>query len=118
MTNLEAVTLLGLCCGCGSVTAAAMPQVVVDTPPTSRSERGCYRCTHTTTRFVWPIKADYRIIYVATDYSQTVVGREKRDYAWNMVHTATLSGALERGEGYDTTLLRKVSRRAGMKPER
>ncbi|MEQ8205135.1 MAG: lipocalin family protein, partial [Woeseia sp.] len=31
-------------------------------------------------RFIWPIKADYRIIYLDKDYSVTVVGRNKRDY--------------------------------------
>ena len=30
-------------------------------------------------QFVWPIKADYRIVYVSPDYQQTIVGREKRD---------------------------------------
>ncbi len=28
-------------------------------------------------RFVWPIKADYRITYVSDDYGQTVVSRQK-----------------------------------------
>jgi apolipoprotein D and lipocalin family protein len=27
-------------------------------------------------QFVWPIKADYRIVYLAPDYSQTVIARE------------------------------------------
>jgi hypothetical protein len=31
MTKLKAVMLLGLCCGCGSVAAAAMHDVPVDT---------------------------------------------------------------------------------------
>ena len=26
-------------------------------------------------QFVWPIKADYRIVYLTADYSQTVIGR-------------------------------------------
>ncbi len=76
-------------------------------------------------RFIWPIKADYRIMYVATDYSQTVVGREKRDYAWIMARTATLSdsdyqrlSALLRDQGYDTALLRRVPQRSGVPPER
>ena len=30
-------------------------------------------------RFVWPIMADYRISYVASDYSLTVIGREARE---------------------------------------
>ena len=28
-------------------------------------------------RFIWPIKADYRIVYVDEAYSQTVIGRQK-----------------------------------------
>jgi apolipoprotein D and lipocalin family protein len=35
-------------------------------------------------RFVWPIKADYRIIYLDEDYSVTVIGRNKRDFVWIM----------------------------------
>lgn len=35
-------------------------------------------------QFVWPIKADYRIIYLEDDYSVTVIGRNKRDYVWIM----------------------------------
>ena len=33
-------------------------------------------------QFVWPFKADYRIVYLDGDYTQTIVGREKRDYVW------------------------------------
>lgn len=71
-------------------------------------------------RFVWPIKADYRIMYVDTDYSQTVIGREKRDYAWIMARTPTLPDAdyqrltaLLRLQGYDVSLLRRVPQQAG-----
>lgn len=35
-------------------------------------------------RFVWPFKADYRIIYLNDDYTQTVIGRQKRDFVWIM----------------------------------
>jgi len=35
-------------------------------------------------QFVWPIRADYRIIYLDEDYSVTVIGRNKRDYVWVM----------------------------------
>jgi apolipoprotein D and lipocalin family protein len=66
-------------------------------------------------RFIWPIKADYRVMYVDADYSQTVIGREKRDYAWIMARTPTMPdsdyqrlSALLRSQGYDTNLLRKV----------
>ena len=33
---------------------------------------------------VWPFRAEYRIIYLNSDYSQTVIGRSKRDYVWIM----------------------------------
>lgn len=35
-------------------------------------------------QFVWPIKADYRIVYLDQDYQYTVIGRNKRDYLWIM----------------------------------
>jgi len=38
-------------------------------------------------RFVWPIKADYRIVYLDDDYTQTVVARQKRDYVWIMARS-------------------------------
>jgi apolipoprotein D and lipocalin family protein len=41
-------------------------------------------------QFVWPIKADYRIVYVSPDYQRTIVGREKRDNVWIMARTPTI----------------------------
>ena len=41
-------------------------------------------------RFVWPIKADYRIIYLDEDYTQTVIGRQSRDFVWIMARTPTI----------------------------
>ena len=35
-------------------------------------------------RFIWPFKADYRIIYLNDDYTQTIIGRQKRDFVWIM----------------------------------
>ena len=35
-------------------------------------------------RFIWPLKADYRIIYLTPDYQHTIIGRDKRDYVWIM----------------------------------
>jgi len=35
-------------------------------------------------QFVWPFKAEYRIIFLNEEYSQTVIGRTKRDYVWIM----------------------------------
>jgi apolipoprotein D and lipocalin family protein len=75
-------------------------------------------------RFVWPVKADYRVMYVAQDYSQTVIGREKRDYAWIMARSPDISStdylqlsALLRSQGYDVSLLRKVPQQTRAVPE-
>jgi len=35
----------------------------------------------------WPFKAEYLIIYLNEEYTQTVIGRNKRDYVWIMAHT-------------------------------
>jgi apolipoprotein D and lipocalin family protein len=69
-------------------------------------------------QFVWPIKADYRIVYVAEDYSATIIGREKRDYAWIMARKPSipepeyrrLVGMLAE-QGYDISKVRKVPQR-------
>ncbi|MGI9262166.1 MAG: lipocalin family protein [Woeseiaceae bacterium] len=42
-------------------------------------------------RFVWPIKADYRIVYLDDDYTLTVIGRQSRDYVWIMARTPSIS---------------------------
>jgi apolipoprotein D and lipocalin family protein len=42
-------------------------------------------------QFVWPIKADYRIVYLDADYQQTVIGRANRDYVWVMARSADIS---------------------------
>ena len=66
-------------------------------------------------QFVWPIKAEYRVVYVDSDYRQTVIGRSKRDYVWIMARTPTIPEkdyarlvALLDEEGYDTSLIRRV----------
>ena len=66
-------------------------------------------------QFVWPIKADYRIVYVSPDYQRTIIGREKRDNVWIMARTPQVSEAdlqdLRRRvgrEGYDLTKLERV----------
>ena len=35
-------------------------------------------------QFIWPFKADYRIVYLDPDYRTTIIGRQKRDYVWVM----------------------------------
>lgn len=66
-------------------------------------------------RFVWPIKADYRIVYLDDDYTQTVIGRQSRDYVWIMARTPTISDAdyeklatFVESLGYDIAKLNRV----------
>ncbi len=66
-------------------------------------------------QYVWPFKADYRISYLAPDYSQTVITREKRDYVWIMSRTPTMSEAdlkklteFVARQGYDVSKLQRV----------
>jgi apolipoprotein D and lipocalin family protein len=69
-------------------------------------------------RFVWPFKAEYLITHLDSDYSQTVIGRNKRDYVWIMARTPQIPEAdylrlvkeLE-SQGYDIGKLRKVPQR-------
>lgn len=42
-------------------------------------------------QFVWPIKADYRVIYLDPDYQYTVIGRKARDYLWIMARNLEIS---------------------------
>jgi apolipoprotein D and lipocalin family protein len=66
-------------------------------------------------RFIWPVKADYRIAYVDPGYTQTVIGRESRDYVWIMARSPQIAEAdYERlvafvaSQGYDVDRIRKV----------
>lgn len=66
-------------------------------------------------RFIWPIKADYRIVYLDQAYTQTIVGRQKRDYVWIMARTPSISDAdyqalLQRvaAMGYDLDEVQRV----------
>ncbi len=66
-------------------------------------------------RFIWPIKADYRIVYLDEDYSQTIIGRQKRDFVWVMAREPnisdsdyeTLLGVVE-SLGYDMSKVERV----------
>ena len=81
--------------------------------------RGFIRDTETNAtwgmRFVWPIKADYRIVYLDEDYSQTVIARQKRDFVWIMARTPSISDEdykrlidLAGSIGYDTAKIERV----------
>lgn len=41
-------------------------------------------------QFVWPIKAEYVISHVDPDYTETIIARSARDYAWIMARTPTI----------------------------
>ncbi|MDH3532285.1 MAG: lipocalin family protein [Gammaproteobacteria bacterium] len=69
-------------------------------------------------RFVWPFKGDYRIVYLNDDYTQTVIGRQKRDYVWIMARTPEISAAdydrivaFVESIGYDISKLQRVPQR-------
>lgn len=66
-------------------------------------------------QFVWPFKADYRIVYLDQDYAVTVIGRNKRDYVWIMAREPEIPDATYQkilnylgSVGYDTSQVLKV----------
>ena len=66
-------------------------------------------------QFVWPFKAEYRIIFLADDYSKTVIGRSKRDYVWIMAREPAISDeefdailGFLLDQGYDIKKVQKV----------
>jgi len=66
-------------------------------------------------QFIWPFKGDFRIVYLDKDYTQTIVGREKRDYLWIMARNPQLSEVdyqklvkISADEGYDISKIQKV----------
>ena len=66
-------------------------------------------------QFVWPFKAEYRVIFLSEDYSRTIIGRSKRDYVWIMAREPSIPDAdyaklldLLKSYGYDTRLVQKV----------
>jgi apolipoprotein D and lipocalin family protein len=67
-------------------------------------------------QFLWPIKAEYRIVYVSEDYGRTIIGRSKRDYVWIMARTPQISEEeyesllkVVEEAGYDISRVQKVS---------
>ena len=69
-------------------------------------------------RFIWPIKAEYLITHLSDDYSQTVIGRNKRDYVWIMARSPQIPEVdYQRilvklaAQGYDVTRLRMIPQR-------
>lgn len=66
-------------------------------------------------RLVWPFKSDYRIVHLDDEYTETIIGRNKRDYVWIMARAPTIDDARYRAlagkiteMGYDPDELRRV----------
>ncbi len=66
-------------------------------------------------QFIWPVRAEFRIVHVAADYSQTIIGRSSRDYVWIMARSPVISDADYQAlvarvgaAGYDLSALRRV----------
>ena len=73
-------------------------------------------------QFLWPLKADYRVVYLDPYYETTIVGREKRDYLWIMARDAnlpaeTLNYLIDKAVqmGYDRSLIQLPPRREALR---
>lgn len=69
-------------------------------------------------QFVWPVKAEYLVVYLDDDYRHTAIGRSKRDYVWVMSREPLMAdedyrGIIGRLEqlGYDVSRIQKVPQR-------
>jgi len=65
-----------------------------DGPVKKYAPRGYIECDSNAVwgmQFVWPFKADYRIMFLAGDYTTTIIGRQKRDYVWIMAREPILA---------------------------
>jgi apolipoprotein D and lipocalin family protein len=93
-----------------------------DGKPKTYKPRGFVRNTNSNAtwgmRFIWPFKSDYRIVYLDDEYSQTIIGRQSRDFVWIMARTPSISDSdYERlvefvaSLGYDPAALQRVPQR-------
>ena len=69
-------------------------------------------------QFIWPLKAEYRVIWLDPEYQITVIGRTKRDYVWIMARQPAISETQYQEiiqflhqQGYDKRQIRKVPQR-------
>lgn len=69
-------------------------------------------------QFIWPLKSDFLITYLADDYSTTIIGIPSRKYVWIMARTKTLPKAEYQSlldevkrQGHDLSKIRKVPQR-------
>lgn len=66
-------------------------------------------------QFLWPFRADFRVVWLDEAYNVTVIGRQKRDYVWIMAREPHISDATFADitrylgeQGYDLSRLRRV----------
>jgi len=66
-------------------------------------------------QFIWPFKAEYRVIYLDKNYEVTIIGRSKRDYVWIMAREPGISEETYQellqfiaDLGYDINRIKKV----------
>ena len=66
-------------------------------------------------QFVWPFKAEYKVSYLAPDYSTVIIARSKKDYVWLMTRSPSIEETdykkysdLIASWGYDVTKMRRV----------
>lgn len=101
------------------VTTFTFNQDAPDGPRKTYQPKGFVRNTRSNAewgmQFVWPMQADYVIVYLDQQYQQTIIAREQRDYVWIMSRTPRIPAAeydalteRVRAMGYDMTLLRRV----------
>ncbi len=71
-------------------------------------------------QFVWPFKAEYRVVYLDEDYDFTIIGRSRRDYAWIMARSPEVDEAVYEALvarlaalGYDVSEVRRVPHGGG-----
>ncbi|MCE9502069.1 MAG: lipocalin family protein, partial [Leptospira sp.] len=50
-------------------------------------------------QFIWPIEAEYLIVHLDENYSETIIARSELDYVWIMARTPSISK-----ESYETLL--------------
>ncbi len=69
-------------------------------------------------QFIWPIRAEYRVAYLDSQYRHTIIARTARDYVWIMARTPSVSDedyrtlvAKVAAIGYDSKRLRRVPQR-------
>jgi apolipoprotein D and lipocalin family protein len=66
-------------------------------------------------QFAWPVKAEYKIVYLDDNYQEAIIGRDQRDYVWILTRspniTTTDFDALlsrVRNMGYEINTVRRV----------